>query len=422
MTPEPVPEPVVEPVPEPTPEPVPEPVADSEFAGAQQAIADAEAVDADRWSPELMKAARKALEDAKAKASSDPDAARALLKLAEDTAAQAREASLAARLQDAKDRLAKGSDALKALKAAQWRPEETNELEARRAAAEAAVEADYEAGLPDVESTLEAMEALRVDLSARLAEAQKLQKAVAAALDEADRADAYVWVPDQVQEASDTFFEGSTFYKKFQLDKAEERWTAALFLAESATAKAIRELARKQTEELMYDTMRKLEGASGKTVVDPQDNIIAPQPWSGNEQLKNLGKPQSRLSAPPMVLIPFDGSTVVLADKQRVTFLDEAKAAWLRGVEAMNAEDFPLANQEFLHSQNLINEYLALAIDKFYTVRLLPDRRDSLWRISDYEGIYGSPWDWPKIWKRNQKLIQNPDLIYPGWQLIIPPQ
>ncbi len=172
----------------------------------------------------------------------------------------------------------------------------------------------------------------------------------------------------------------------------------------------------------MYDTMRKLESASGKTVVDPQDNIIAPQPWSGNEQLKNLGKPQSSLSRRPLALIPTDGSTVVLADKQRVTFLDEAKAAWLRGVQAMNAEDFPLANQEFLQSQNLVNEYLALAIDKFYTVRLLPDRRDSLWRISEYEGIYGSPWDWPKIWKRNQKLIQNPDLIYPGWQLIIPPQ
>ena len=63
-----------------------------------------------------------------------------------------------------------------------------------------------------------------------------------------------------------------------------------------------------------------------------------------------------------------------------------------------------------------------MAVDKVYTVRLIPDRRDSLWRISEYSGIYATPWDWPKIWKRNQKLIQNPDLIYPGWQLIIPPQ
>jgi nucleoid-associated protein YgaU len=88
----------------------------------------------------------------------------------------------------------------------------------------------------------------------------------------------------------------------------------------------------------------------------------------------------------------------------------------------MYSEDYPLANQEFLQAQRLIQTYLALAVDKVYTVRLVPGHRDSLWRISEYDAIYASPWDWPKIWKRNQKLIQNPDLIFPGWQLIIPPQ
>ena len=57
-----------------------------------------------------------------------------------------------------------------------------------------------------------------------------------------------------------------------------------------------------------------------------------------------------------------------------------------------------------------------------YTVRLIPDRRDCLWRISEYKEIYGDPYLWPVIWRRNRKLIQNPDLIYPGWQLVIPPQ
>jgi nucleoid-associated protein YgaU len=61
-------------------------------------------------------------------------------------------------------------------------------------------------------------------------------------------------------------------------------------------------------------------------------------------------------------------------------------------------------------------------VDKFYTVRLIPERRDSLWRISEYQEIYGDPLAWPRIWRRNRKLVQNPDLIYPGWKLIIPPQ
>jgi len=63
-----------------------------------------------------------------------------------------------------------------------------------------------------------------------------------------------------------------------------------------------------------------------------------------------------------------------------------------------------------------------MAVDKLYTVRLIPERRDSLWRISEYQSIFGDPLQWPRIWYRNRRLIQNPDLIFPGWQLIIPPQ
>ena len=125
---------------------------------------------------------------------------------------------------------------------------------------------------------------------------------------------------------------------------------------------------------------------------------------------------------PLSLLIPTDGSVVVLGDVQRVTYLDQAKEQWEQGVKAFDAGDLTLANESFLQSQKLIDTYLAMAVDKVYTVRLIPERRDSLWRISEYKEIFSSPWDWPKIWKRNQKLIQNPDLIYPGWQLIIPPQ
>lgn len=58
---------------------------------------------------------------------------------------------------------------------------------------------------------------------------------------------------------------------------------------------------------------------------------------------------------------------------------------------------------------------------KTYTVRLIPQRRDCLWRIAEYDFIYGDPWKWPAIWKANKDQIVDPDLIYPGQVFRIPP-
>lgn len=57
--------------------------------------------------------------------------------------------------------------------------------------------------------------------------------------------------------------------------------------------------------------------------------------------------------------------------------------------------------------------------EQVYTVRLIPERRESLWSIAEHE--YGDPLLWRKIWERNRELIQDPDLILPGWRLYLPP-
>lgn len=59
---------------------------------------------------------------------------------------------------------------------------------------------------------------------------------------------------------------------------------------------------------------------------------------------------------------------------------------------------------------------------KTYSVRLIPERRDCLWRIAEYEYIYGNPFLWPRIYKANKNQIKNPDLIYPGQVFDIPPE
>jgi nucleoid-associated protein YgaU len=45
-------------------------------------------------------------------------------------------------------------------------------------------------------------------------------------------------------------------------------------------------------------------------------------------------------------------------------------------------------------------------------------RGDNLWNIS--KRYYGHGKHWRRIANANKKLIKNPDLIYPGWKLVIP--
>ena len=381
---------------------------------AQAAIVQAEAVDADQYAPNPLNRARQALNQARTQ-TSDPAAAAGSYRLSIDQAHAARDAALVARTQSLVDKLNTALDRWKALQPDRWEPEST-QVTSQGEVAKAAVQKDYTTGLPLAKEALQALDEATAKLSARLVTVQDLRVQAQTALDAAEAADAFIWVPDLIQTANDSFFQGTGAWKKFRLDAAEEAWSAALFQAKSAAGKAQTEQERKRTEQLMLETMKKLQDASGKTIVDPQDRIVPPQAWDGQKELDKLQK------KPVSMLIPADGSVAVMGDVQRVTYLDEAKDQWAQGVKALDAGDLELANQDFLQAQKLIDTYLAMAVDKVYTVRLIPERRDSLWRISEYSDIYATPWDWPKIWKRNQKLIQNPDLIYPGWQLIIPPQ
>ena len=58
--------------------------------------------------------------------------------------------------------------------------------------------------------------------------------------------------------------------------------------------------------------------------------------------------------------------------------------------------------------------------DQYYIVRLIPKRRDCLWRIAAYEFIYNDPWKWKIIYEKNKDIISDPDLIHPGQKLVIP--
>ncbi len=61
-------------------------------------------------------------------------------------------------------------------------------------------------------------------------------------------------------------------------------------------------------------------------------------------------------------------------------------------------------------------------------VKLVPQntyrvkKGDSLWRISSYRNIYDDPNQWQKIYQANRDKIKDPNSIYIGQRLFIPPK
>jgi len=58
-----------------------------------------------------------------------------------------------------------------------------------------------------------------------------------------------------------------------------------------------------------------------------------------------------------------------------------------------------------------------------YTVRLILERRDCLWRIAEYPFVYNDPWKWKVLYEANRDILvdpNNPNLIEPGQVLTIP--
>jgi len=66
---------------------------------------------------------------------------------------------------------------------------------------------------------------------------------------------------------------------------------------------------------------------------------------------------------------------------------------------------------------------MANVLPEFYTVRLIPNRRDCFWRIAEYPFVYGDPLKWKILYEANKQKLQdpnNPNLIQPGMVFTIP--
>jgi nucleoid-associated protein YgaU len=221
----------------------------------------------------------------------------------------------------------------------------------------------------------------------------------------------------------------------YKLDEAEESFGAANEAAKEVLRIAKEARGAQQADEKakaaakQAQVMKALQEASKLTVVTEDGTVVQPKNWTQDELQQEIDRAQKeeqqkQESAPggQSIVIPSDGKTAVLADESVEDLLTQARQLWSLGLKENAAGNYTKAQDYFDEAQRYIDVYKSYAVQGVYTVRLIPERRDCLWRIAEYKDIYGDPLLWPKIWRRNRKMIQNPDLIYPGWQLVIPPK
>jgi nucleoid-associated protein YgaU len=408
----------------PTEKPSVEPVSDEEIRQARNAIARAREADAEYYEPGLLKEAEDALDAALRAREEDPEKARELLAEAKAKAEAAFEGAVAKAAVDLDGRLARLQAALLEEKADRFLPEEYEQAVA---------------GIPEVRelyaqgelvdarekayATLAEMSGLLERLRERKRWVEILKRDINQNLAKAEELDAHVRAPEPFERARRLYLQGIDEYQSYELSASEDTLAQAKEASQEAIrlASAKRQQEKERTKGLMLDVMRLLEDVSSLTVVTDEGTVIQPAPWSGQQFLDENVEPEAEGES----LLIRAGETAVLADVAEENLLEQAKQLWQQGVLEWNNGNFGVAEEYFGEARRLADVYKNQAVNPdypVYVVRLIPERRDCLWRIAEYEYIYGNPYLWPKIWRRNRKLIQHPDLIYPGWKLVIPPQ
>lgn len=413
-----------------TPEPSPdELVVPSETADAGQTVAVVEALrqarvaiaraaeaGAESYDPFVLGEARNALQEGERLQTSDPEGAGAAATRARLKADEAYRNSLGL----ARKQLVLTMDLLvqelKDNQVDRFTPEEYADVEAEVARVKELFDSGLLAdGSDAAAAVISGMQTLRDMVAAQLARVLELKRATEMLQDQlgiAAEAEA-----EKVARMNELYEKGKmALLDRYALDDAERDFGAAREAGRTALRAADvemgTEVTRERVDELMRAVMSEIESASLLTIITDEEIVVDPVPWEG---ASFLSAAEDAASAPSMA------DTAVEQVPQHA-LLQRAKELWRLGVAERNAGDYQRAAGYFEQAQRYRDAYAALAVMTTYTVRLIPERRESLWRIAEYDFIYGNPRLWPKIWHRNRKLIQDPDLIFPGWQLYIPPK
>lgn len=251
-------------------------------------------------------------------------------------------------------------------------------------------------------------------------------------LNDAEANEAYVWIPLEIDEVNNLYFEATRKYKNYDLDNALDMYSKAFNRAQQAAKNAKEAKALKETDERMYKQLKALEAASNLPIYS-NNKLIKPSPWNGRAFIKERNSHLNLLNinGGDIYLLgeTEDSTPIVLAYEERVEvaknykpqeqfktleLIERSRKLWEKGVEAKHVKNFRLANELFLESARYLEAYQSNASSELYVIKI----GNTLWGIS--KKLYNDPYLWPKIWFANRQKIQNPDLIHSNWKIIIP--
>ncbi|MCD2385435.1 LysM peptidoglycan-binding domain-containing protein [Borreliella burgdorferi] len=250
-------------------------------------------------------------------------------------------------------------------------------------------------------------------------------------LNDAEANEAYIWIPLEIDEVNNLYFEATRKYKNYDLDNALDMYSKAFNRAQQAAKNAKEAKALKETDERMYKQLKALEAASNLPVYS-NNKLIKPSPWNGRAFIKERNSHLNLLNSNkdtyllgeaeisiPIVLAYEEKVEIAKNSKPQEQFktlelIERSRTLWEKGVEAKNVKNFRLANELFLESARYLEAYQSNASSELYVIKI----GNTLWGIS--KKLYNDPYLWPKIWFANRQKIQNPDLIHSNWKIIIP--
>ena len=393
-----------------------------ELRQARVAIARAADADAATYDPVTLQEAREALAEGERLRASDPKAAREALMLASLKANTAYQNSLGLAQRALDLQMTDLLEQLRENQVDQFAPEAyADAVSAVTDARDLFGAGKLSDGADAATAAIARMELLRDTVADQLARVLELKSASEGLMDRIEQVGARVGSEQRVTELKESYEAGKEALDRFALDDAERQFGAARSAGRAALPAgdmSTGEVTMDQADELMRVVMSELESASQLNVITDDEIAVEPAPWEGSPYLES-GDAGSDAAARE-ALKPMAGAGV--EDVPQHALLEHAKELWRLGVDQRNGGNYRQAVTYFEQAQRYAAAFAEFAVTQVYTVRLIPERRESLWRIAEYDFIYGNPWLWPRIWHRNRKLIQNPDLIFPGWQLYIPPR
>jgi hypothetical protein len=400
------------------------PVTDEEILTVKNAIARAEEIEADNYYPDHMKLARDAFDEALALRTTEPEKTRILLAHAKEKADDTFTMTVKELAATCKKRLDDLFGLLADIEADKYAANEYRDFVSRMEEVDNMFEErNVNKAVLLAEKTEEKMRETYERLDEQITLVIRVKQNAEKGLEEAEKSEAYMWVEETYMLAHECYFAGISAFQNYHLDEAEESFRHTEELCHNMVAETEIRKRKHAIAVMKAGVLDMLQEAAGLTVITGNKTLIRPQPFDreaflndidiNSEDIEKTGEDTYFSNDDPEIPVASEEIPVE-------NLLNQSKELIKQGIIEEKRENYTKAEQLFKQAKEYLTRYICNAVQTIYTVRYLPGNRDCLWKIAGYDFIYGNPFLWPLIWRRNRNLIKNPRFIYPGQLLIIP--